>query len=97
MNIIIAGSNKIHLRKVNVKLYGFYKIYMDKDLREDKLYKWINQFNDRKVTPVKIHSMVLNEIQQLYNRHGKTCKILFSNDNKLNKLTAGTKIKKLII
>ena len=33
----IAGSNNITLRKVNVKSYGFDKMYMDKELIKDKL------------------------------------------------------------
>ena len=33
----IAGSNNITLRKVNVKSYGFDKMYMDKVLIKDKL------------------------------------------------------------
>ena len=34
---IITGSNNITLRKVNNKPYGYDKMYMDKDLMEDKL------------------------------------------------------------
>ena len=37
INKIITGSNNI-LRKVNVKPYGFDKMYMDKELIEVKLY-----------------------------------------------------------
>ena len=50
INNIIAGSNNITLRKVNVKPCRFYKINMDKDLIENKLYQIIYQFNERKVT-----------------------------------------------
>ena len=35
---IVTGSNNITLRKVNVKPYGFDKMYMDKESMEDKLY-----------------------------------------------------------
>ena len=31
INNVITGSNNINLRKVNVKSYGFDKMYMDKD------------------------------------------------------------------
>ena len=31
INNVINGSNNINLRKVNVKSYGFDKMYMDKD------------------------------------------------------------------
>ena len=46
INNIISGSNNIILRKVYVKLYGFDKMYMNKDLIEDKLYQNIDQFNE---------------------------------------------------
>ena len=39
---IITGSNNITLRKVNVKAYGNYKMYMDKHLIADKLYQLID-------------------------------------------------------
>ena len=42
----ITGLNNIMLRKVNVKPYGYHKMYMDKDLIENRLYQLINQFND---------------------------------------------------
>ena len=34
-----TGLNNITLRRVNIKPYGYDKIYMDKDLIEDKLYQ----------------------------------------------------------
>ena len=34
----ITGSNNITLRKVNVKSYGFDKMYMEIELIKDKLY-----------------------------------------------------------
>ena len=46
INNIIADSNKTALRKVNVKPYGFDKIYVDKELIEDKLYQIIDYFNE---------------------------------------------------
>ena len=46
INSIITGLNNIMLRKVNVKPYGYHKMYMDKDLIENRLYQLINQFND---------------------------------------------------
>ena len=39
INVIITGLNHITLRKVNLKLCGYNKMYMDKDLIEDKLYQ----------------------------------------------------------
>ena len=47
-NNIITGSNNITLRKVNVKPYGFVKMYMDKEIIEDKLYQMIDHFNENR-------------------------------------------------
>ena len=47
INNIITGSNNITLRKVNVNPYGFDKMYMDKELKEDKLYQITDQFNEK--------------------------------------------------
>ena len=47
INNIITGSNDITLTNLNVKPYGFNKMYMDKDLIEDKLYQMINQFIEK--------------------------------------------------
>ena len=47
-NNIITGSNNITLRKVNVKPYGFDKMYMDKEIIEDKLYQMIDHFNENR-------------------------------------------------
>ena len=38
INSIITDSNNITIRKVNLKPYDYHKMYMDKDLIEDKLY-----------------------------------------------------------
>ena len=56
-NDIITGSNNIFLRKVNVKPYVFDKMYMDKDLIEDKFYQIIHQFSERKITSAKFYSI----------------------------------------
>ena len=56
----------ITLRKVNVKPYGFNKMYMNKDLIDDKLYQLIiDQFNERKVTSTKFRSVLLNKIKSI--------------------------------
>ena len=49
VNNVIMGSNNITLRKVNIKPYGFDKMFMDKELIENKLYQIIDQFNERKL------------------------------------------------
>ena len=39
---IITSSNNVTLRKVNVRLCGYDKMHIDKDLIEDKLYKLVD-------------------------------------------------------
>ena len=53
INNTITGSNNTTLRKVNLKPYGFDKMYMDKELIEDKLYLIIDQFNEKITTSAK--------------------------------------------
>ena len=62
----MTGSSNITLRKVIVKPHRFDKLYMDKDLIEDKLYQIINQFNERKIMSAKFYSALLNEINPFY-------------------------------
>ena len=81
INNIIAGSNNISLRKVNLKPYGSDKMYKDKELVQDKLYQIIDQFNKRKITSTKFYSILLNKIHQFYYGNGRTCKILFANND----------------
>ena len=91
----ITGSNSVTLRKVNVERYGSDKMCMDKDLIEDKCYQIIDHLNERKFTPVKLYLIVLNEIHPFYYGNGRTCKILFANDDKIN-LLMRQKLRKLI-
>ena len=72
-NNIITGSNNITLRKVNVKPYGFDKMYMDKELIEDKLYQIKVQFNERKIMSAQFYSILLNKIHPFYDGNGRTC------------------------
>ena len=78
---IITSSNNITLRKVNVKPYGFDEMYVDKELIEDKLYQIIDQFNERKIMSAKFYSILLNRKHPFYDGNGRTCKILFANDD----------------
>ena len=41
--------NNITLRKAYVKVYSCDKLYISKDLTEDKLYQLIDQFKERKI------------------------------------------------
>ena len=67
---MIIGSS-ITLRKVNINPYAFDKMYMNKDVIEDKLYQIINQFNERKITSTKFYSMFLNKIHPFYDGNSK--------------------------
>ena len=70
------GGNNTTFRKVNVKLYGFDKMYMEKNSVKD------NQFNQRKITPLKFHLILSNKTHQFYDGNGRTCKVLFANEDK---------------
>ena len=78
------------MRKVDVNPSGFGKTYMDKNLTDDKLYEKVNQFSERKITPVKFYSLFLNEIRSSFNGNCRTFKMLFANDDKIIRLIDGT-------
>ena len=52
-----------------------------KGLIEDKLDQIIDLFNERKITSTKFYSILLNEILPFYDGNGRTCKVLFANDD----------------
>ena len=81
INNIITGTNNISLRKVNVKLYELDKMYINKELIEDKFYQMIDQFNEREITSTKFFSILLNKIHSFFDGNGRMCKILFANDD----------------
>ena len=81
INNIMTGSNTINLRKVNLKAYGFHKMYVDKEVIEDKFYQIIHQFIERNIISKKFYSILLNKIHPFYDGNGKTCKMLFANDD----------------
>ena len=49
INNIIIGPKNVILRKVILKPCGYIKMYLDKNLIEDKLYKLVDQFNKRTI------------------------------------------------
>ena len=79
INNTITSSNNITLRKVDVKPYGFDKMYMDKELIEDKVYQILDQFNERKIATTKSYSILLNKLHPFFDGNGRTCKILLPN------------------
>ena len=66
-------------------------MYVDIDLIEDKLYRVKDQFNKKKITPAKLHSILLNVIPPFYDANGRMCNI------QKHKQTNKAKMKKLII
>ena len=54
INNIAFKSNNITLKKIDVKSYGFDKMYIDKELIEDKFYQITYQFNERKITSTNV-------------------------------------------
>ena len=83
MNNMITESDNIILRKVNVKPYGFDKMYMHKELIEDKLYQITDQLNERKNYIYKVYAILLNRIHLFYDGNARTCNILFANDDNI--------------
>ena len=90
-NMYLASSNNITLRKNSARPFGVDKIYMDEDLIEGKPYEIIDQFSGSKTTLSKFYLLLLNKIHPSYVGNGRTCRILFANDDKIDKLIYGTK------
>ena len=52
-----------------MKPYGFHKLFMDKDLIENKLYQITDQFNE--ITSLKLYLTLLNKIHPFYGENGR--------------------------
>ena len=63
---IITSLKNITLRKINVKPYGYDQMYIGKDLIEDKLYQFIDQFNERKTNHRDFYFPLFDNIHPLY-------------------------------
>ena len=77
VNNLITGSHNMHLRQINVKPAFYNKQYMDFTRIELKLYRLIDQFNERKITPRTFCDIFLDKIHPFADGNGRTCKILF--------------------
>ena len=64
---------------------------MDKDLIENKLYKIIDQFNERKTTPAQLYSIRLKKSHPFYGGNGRTSKSMFGSGTKIINLVDETK------
>ena len=71
INNIITGSNNITLKKVNIKSYGYDKMYMDRDLIEDKLYQLIDQFNEKNIIHEDFSFALLHNMHPFYDGNGR--------------------------
>ena len=77
INNYITGSRNIHLRQINVKPAFYNKQYMDFTRIESELYRLVDQFDKRKITPRTFCDIFLDKIHPFADGNGRTCKILF--------------------
>ena len=77
INNITTGSNVNTLRKVNFKPYGYDKMNIDKNLKKDKLYQLIDQFNGRKFNHGDFYFALLDNIHPFYDGNERACRILY--------------------
>ena len=52
-------------------------MYIEKDLIENTLFKIIGQFTEKKITPIRFYSILLNKITPFSDRKDGTFEILF--------------------
>ena len=52
-------------------------MYIDKDLIEDKLYQFMDQFNERKINHREFYFPLIDNIHPFCDGKGRTCKKLF--------------------
>ena len=77
INNYITASNNTQLRQINVKPALYNKQYMDFTRIESELYRLVDQFNERQITPRRFCDIFLDKIHPFADGNGRTCKILF--------------------
>ena len=77
INNYITGSHNIQVRQVNVRWAFYNKQYMDFTRIEPELYKLVDQFNERKITPRTFCDIFLDKIHPFADGNSRTCKLLF--------------------
>ena len=77
INNYVTGSNNMQLRQINVKPAFYDKQYMDFTNIESELYRLVDQFNERQITPRRFCDIFLDKIHPFADGNGRTCKILF--------------------
>ena len=77
INNYITASNNTQLRQINVKPALYNKQYMDFTRIESELYRLVDQFNERQITPRRFCDIFLDKIHPFADGNGRTCKLLF--------------------
>ena len=77
INNYITDSHNIQLRRINVKPAFYNKQYMDFTRIESELYRLVDQFNERQITPRTFCDIFLDKIHPFADGNGRTCKVLF--------------------
>ena len=79
INNYITASNNTQLRQINVKPALYNKQYMDFTRIESELYRLVDQFNERQITPRTFCDIFLDKIHPFADGNSRTCKLLFEN------------------
>ena len=79
INNYITASNNTQLRQINVKPALYNKQYMDFTRIESELYRLVDQFNERQITPRTFCDIFLDKIHPFADGNSRTCKLLFKN------------------
>ena len=77
LNNYITGSHNIQHRQINVKPAFYIRQYMDFTKIESELYRFVDQFNERKITPRTFCDIFLDKIHPFADENARTCKLLF--------------------
>ena len=84
INNYITGSLNIQLRQINVKPAFYNKQYMDYTRIESKLYRLVDQFNERKITPTTFCDMFLDKIHPLQTETAEHAKFYSKTRSKIS-------------
>ena len=77
INNYITASNNTQLKQINVKPALYNKQYMDFTRIESELYRLVDQFNERQITPRRFCDIFLDKIHPFADGNRRTCKLLF--------------------